>query len=74
MQITISKRGAYFVYRAATPWADAIGFVIKPASKMLFSERYHGYKRALRIGPVYCRTYARRAGLTLPPAPQEGGE
>tara|TARA_R110002020_G_scaffold304890_2_gene520729 strand:+ start:1026 stop:1226 length:201 start_codon:yes stop_codon:yes gene_type:complete len=34
------------------------GFIIKPASQMLFSERNGYHPRSAKIGPLYFRTYA----------------
>lgn len=52
--------GLYVILRRAGRGRDARGFVIKPVSRMLFSERHGGYRHAFRIGPLYVRTYARR--------------
>lgn len=49
----------YLLLRYAAPDKPALGLVIKPVSRMLFSERNGGWW-GLRIGPVYVRTYFRR--------------
>lgn len=63
MRASLSRMSLYVVLRLREPGdhRDALGFVIKPASAMVFSERHGGYRRALRIGPIYARTYARKA-------------
>lgn len=66
-RISLDRYGLYVTLRFAVsrhdePKRDAIGFVVKPASKMLFSERRGSYRRALRLGPVYVRTHGRKSG------------
>ena len=63
MRVSLSRAGLYVALRLKKPgdYRDALGFVIKPASAMIFSERHGDYRHALRIGPIYARTYARKA-------------
>ena len=51
------SRGLYVILRHATDERRAIGFKIKRASAMLFSER-NGIARGFRLGPLYFGTYA----------------
>lgn len=60
--LSIGRDGLFVIFRLAPMdhTRQALGFVIKPASKMLFGER-HGMWRGLRIGPLYLRTYHRHS-------------
>lgn len=63
LNIDISRAGLYVrfgEYREKIHGCTAFGFVIKPAKLMLFSERYGGW-HGRQIGPLYARTYRRRA-------------
>jgi hypothetical protein len=62
MNVDISRRGLYVrfgEYHEKMLGRTAIGFVVKPAGHMWFSERYGGW-HGLQIGPLYVRTYRRR--------------
>lgn len=58
MRILLNRSGLFVIFRLATLSRQAIGFKIKPAGQMLFSERY-GYVRGWKIGPIYVGTYKR---------------
>ena len=53
LRIDISRQGLY------VRLGEAAGFVIKPAIRMWYSERYGGW-RGRQIGRFYVRTYKRR--------------
>ena len=53
IRIDISRQGLYVRI------GEAAGFVIKPAVRMWYSERYGGW-RGRQIGRIYVRTYKRR--------------
>jgi hypothetical protein len=57
MRVGLSRSGFYVVFRLADGDRQAVGFKIKPVSRMLFSER-HGYRRGFRIGPLYFGLYS----------------
>lgn len=58
--IHLTRLGLYVMFRRPTEHRAALGFIIKPASQMLYSERY-GHRRGFKLGPLYFRTYARKA-------------
>lgn len=59
MRVWLSSTGLYVIFRWAVPGKrEALGFVIKPRSAMVFSERAGLYRRAFALGPLYFRTYA----------------
>ncbi len=53
LRIDISRQGLYVRI------GEGVGFVIKPAVRMWYSERYGGW-RSRQIGRLYVRTYKRR--------------
>lgn len=53
IRIDISWQGLYVRI------GEGVGFVIKPAVRMWYSERYGGW-RGRQIGRIYVRTYKRR--------------
>lgn len=53
LRIDISLGGLYVRF------GEDVGFVIKPAVRMWYSERYGGW-RGRQIGRFYVRTYKRR--------------
>lgn len=64
-RVNVHPDGLYVTLRFAVsrhdqPRRDAVGFVIKRASRMLYTERNGGYRHALRLGPIYVRTFARK--------------
>jgi len=65
MRVDLTKRGLFVVFRAGAAGRDAIGFVVKPVSAMLFSDRHNGWKRSVKIGPLFVRTYARKPIIYL---------
>jgi hypothetical protein len=58
MGVSLSRDGLYVIFRYGTDTHEPLGFVIKPRSRKLFSERYT--QRGFDFGPLYFRTYARR--------------
>lgn len=61
MRIVMDRGGLYVILRSGRDDRDAIGFVIKPRRRKIFSERVHAW-RGVAIGPLYFRTYKRRPG------------
>ena len=61
MKIFMDRSGLYVIFCHATPVRRAIGFKIKRASAMLFSERY-GYCPGFRVGSVWFGTYGNKRG------------
>jgi hypothetical protein len=61
VRIVLARDGLYVVFRHAADARPALGFAVKPRTHMFFSERYGCYRRAFTLGPLYFRTYARRA-------------
>lgn len=61
MKIALNRYGFYCLFRYGSLESEqsASGFVIKPWSRCLFSERNGGW-RGFRVGPLYFRTYQRR--------------
>ena len=60
MKVALSRNGLFVILRYATQDRAALGFVIKPVTAMLFSER-HGHRRGFTVGPLYFRTFKDRA-------------
>lgn len=58
MRLSLSRQGLYVLFRVGSVdrTRQPLGFVIKPASRMMFSER-EGFFRGFRIGPLFLRTY-----------------
>lgn len=59
MRASLSRDGLYVILRFASERKPALGFKVKLSSRMLFSER-NGYRRGVRIGPLYLGSYAVR--------------
>lgn len=66
MRISFHHGGMFVLFRHRKGDRDALGFLFKPRSQMIFSERYGYYRRAFTLGPLYFRTYARRIAATRP--------
>jgi hypothetical protein len=59
MRVYLSRDGLHVIFRMGDMnGRTAIGFKVKPASRMVFSERY-GFRRGVRIGPIWFGTYAK---------------
>jgi hypothetical protein len=59
MRVSFARGGLYVLFRYSTDDRGGLGFVIKPKSERMFSERYDCW-RGFCIGPLYFRTYKRK--------------